>query len=393
MNLWSFQTPARSAENSMHHSVCPASAFSLVRLTLALVLLRCETSFAVGTEPQYSAKGRLEAITRSTPLDQPHTNYSGFFVEVTHGRYKIRITLSGSTNQYYEYAFDNGTMTLLHHVGPATRQTAASGASPPAMFPARIETRESPPNDGSRAQFVWLALASQNVFAEAKSHMFPIWFPEDPTTRRQPVELRIYYDLLEGSAGLPSRLIFLNEGSYCAYNPARRTVDVLPLVPPYDRGFTNAVYQVLALTNTPRWSLPREFVFVAYSSPVGAGEVPFERIMLHGFVDEAGEMTNDYAKIAKFTGTASVVDFRMSGAVHKSGRTGEYQYAAYPVTNAQWLASNQLSAVRHRIEKNIFREQAAAINSPSRIVLLKVIIVLIAFVALPIFWRLFRRKV
>lgn len=379
-------------ENSEICSACSTWVGPVAALALLLHFLPTQDLFAGDTKPQYSASGRIEVVTRTTPLDQALTNRTDFYVEVSEGRYKVRITPLGTTNQYYEYAFDNGAMTVLHHVSPAAGHIAATpGSNVPAMFPARIELRESPPNDGTRAQFVWLALASQNYFATARSHLLPIWFPEDPKTRRQPFEMQIYYDVLDRAPHLLSRLVFLSDGFYRSYNPARRSVDVLQLVPPFDRGFTNAVYQVLALTNNSGHVLPKEFLFVAYSSPVGLGEIPFERLMVHGTVDETSDLVRDSAQIAGFAGTASVVDFRISGTLKRAGEISQYHYAAYPVTNAQWLASNQLPEIRHRVENNIL-QQPIRNPSPSRAVLVRILVAGIAFGALPIFWRLCRRK-
>jgi len=326
--------------------------FFVARFLIACLLLTFLGEWCVYAQ-EYFAKGQIEVVVKSGPSPEGKTNSIGFYVEVLGTKYRIKIVTSDSDDRYYEYTSEDGVMYILHHVTGISRSlnnrhdTRTNDA-----FPVRIEEREIPPNDGTRAQFVWLALASHSFFANLTSnYMAPIWSPEDPQTRRQPFSMPVVPELFRESPRLPLKVSFLNDGVYRSYNPATKRLDEIPLNPPFDRGYTNAVYQAIVITNTPKNTLPAEFVFVVYSSPLNPGELPFERVMIRGMVNEVGDFAPGGARMGTFSGRASVVDYRVKGVVRTSGRIGEYKYAAYPVTNAAWLNSNQLAVINKRTEK------------------------------------------
>ena len=230
----------------------------------------------------------------------------------------------------------NRTVALL--------ETPIRGSSA-VRYPSTIEQREVPPNDGSRAQFVWFALASASFFSHfTNSAMVPIWSPEDPATRRQPFEMLTFVDGLSGSPGLPGFASFVNDGFYRSYNPATRSVDVIALKPPYDRGYTNAFYRATDVNNSAGLALPARFIFMVYSTPLGVGEVPFERSVAEGVVHHAEPAPEEAAGPPAFQGVASVADYRISTS------DSRYPYAAYSITNGQWLNGTGVEALRVQIE-------------------------------------------
>ncbi len=307
---------------------------------------------------EYFAKGQIEVVTKLAANSAGEQETLRFYVEVIGNNFKIRIEETKKNDWYYEYAYENGLMQILHHIvrsNEGSRQIAGvSQTSNSLMFPARIEAREIPPNDGTRAQFVWFALASQGYFAkQTNEFILPIWSPEDPLTHRQPFQMLSFREMLPEFPHLPAKVDFVNDGFYRSYNPVTKALDTWELAAPYDAGYTNAIYQVLALTNTIRNSLPEEFVFAVYSSPVSLGDVPFERVVVRGTLQQVGDSAPEGAKLAKFTGVASVVDYRVGGEVRRNGSIAKYKYSAYSVTNAAWLNSNQLAQVKARTERTL----------------------------------------
>jgi len=332
----------------------------------------------------YSARGRIQVTTKLAANDAGKKETLGFYVEVVGQKYKIRMEESNRPDWYYEYAFDKHEMRTLHHV-KRTPRDSSTNASP--VFPARIEEREIPANDGTRAQFIWLAMASSRFFAgRTNEQMLPIWSPEDPQIRRQPFSMLTFVETIRESPALPAKVSFINDGFYRSYNPVKKALDVEPLSPPYDKGYTNAIYQVLAVTNTSTQTLPAHFVFAVYSSPIGAGEVPFERVLIRGVTSQVSDAAPEKAEIAGFDGLASVADYRIHGAVRRSGRVSEYKYAAYPVTNANWLNSTQLQATRSRVERRLEQKLAKAGNGNRKVVLTAVFVLSLVPLAW-IFWR------
>ncbi|MCW5555311.1 MAG: HlyD family secretion protein [Verrucomicrobiae bacterium] len=330
---------------------------------------------------EYSAKGHIRVETRVAATGPGKTNGWNFYVEAIGDNYKVRIEDLKSADDYYEYACENGVMHIVHHVLPV--KSPDTPAAMPLMFPARIEEREIPPNDGTRAQFVWFALAAHGFFRTLSEEvMLPIWSPEDPKTRRQPFPMAVFAELLSAPPHLPARVSFVNDGFYRSYNPVTEEMDVRKLAPPYDSGFTNAIYQVLSLTNTAKHTLPARFVFAVYSSPIRAGDVPFERVLVRGWVDEVADHAREKAQIARFTGEASVVDYRIRGTVQSLGQTSEYQYGAYPVTNAHWLNPDQRARLRGRIEHGIELRHRSTQHANRRLL----IIALLGLLSIPLAW-------
>ena len=322
---------------------------------------------------EYFAKGQIEIVTKLGPTDGGKTNSMGFYVEALGNNYKVRMEEAGRKDRYYEYAFQDPLMYILHHIAGTRGSPETSGrlTNEPTMFPARIEERETPPNDGTRAQFVWFALASRGFFANlTNEYMLPLWAPEDPKTHRQPFSMMVFRELLPEPPQLPAKVSFINDGFYRSYNPVTKVVDVKPLNAPFDKGYTNAIYQVIALTNTAKNTLPAEFVFAVYSSPLNLGEIPFERVMVRGVVAEAGDSAPEGARISYFDGRATVVDYRINGSVRRAGLVSEYKYAAYPVTNGAWLTSNQLANVRKGMAKTEELRLESRLRQSPRIVII-----------------------
>jgi len=232
-------------------------------------------------------------------------------------------------------------MFVLHHLECAqpadSKQSGSAILKPP--YPAIVEYRESPPTDGSRGQFIWFAYASSKFFQSVSNGLIlPIWDPEDPKTRRQPFEMQTVFELSRLPPGLPSVVTFLNDAFYRSYNPATRSLDVIPLQPPFDKGFTKAVYRVTAVTNTPLNEIPASFVFTVYATPIGNGAELFERIVLRGITTQCRDGAPEGQSRPLFEGLASVADFRFHGDAHAPNNPNMiYRFARYSITNGNWV--------------------------------------------------------
>jgi hypothetical protein len=321
--------------------------FVVYRLALLRTLIFCMVTLGTQTYAQeYSASGELITITKASPIDIGKEDKLLFYIEVIGNKYKIRVEEPMLTNWYYEYAFDGTSMIVLNHT-ERTNTNATSSNRKQNYFPAHIAPREIPPNDGTRAQFIWIALTSSQFFSQRKNNfLLPIWSPEDPKIHRQPFMMLGFVEMLKEKPNLPASVSYINDGFYRSYNPATKSNDVIPLAPPYDGGFTNALYQVISLTNTAKYTLPSEFVFVTYSSPVSSGMPPFERSFVRGVVTAVSDTARDRAEIIDFAGVATVADYRIQGTAKRAGQIAEYRYAAYPVSNANWLDANSLQKLK-----------------------------------------------
>jgi hypothetical protein len=366
-------------------------------LTHALCLLATMLPTLLSGAGGYSAEGHLEVRAKLAPSQPPTATRFGFSVDVADDRYRIKTWRLADETNYHEYTFSEGTMYIFHHLarteplpgGPVTNFNGVRYAS-------TIEPREIPPNDGSRAQFVWFAYASSAFLRTFTNNaMVPIWSPEDPAIRKQPFDMIVFIDKLPRPPQLPAFASFINDGFYRSYNPATKSVDVIALSAPYDRGYTNAFYKAIDETNVLGVLLPTHFVFVVYSTPIGTTDLPFERLVVEGELARVREPTNDIASPPSFLGVADVTDFRVRGALSAGSVTGQYAYAAYPITNAKWLDAAQLSGIRKKLEsrKRLELEMKARLRGRPRGRAAVLCALLLVSCALPyILWRTKRRS-
>jgi hypothetical protein len=302
--------------------------------------------------PNFTADGQLEVSYRSRPNDPWSKKTWTFSADILKNRYRIRMFATSNTNDYYSYTFENGEMYTLYHL---TNKVAAPGLkyvpTADSPDPGFIEHREIPPNDSPRCQFVWLALASNDFFERQTNRhtMLPIWIVEDPKTRTQPFEMQIYFERLNGKPRLPASVSFINDGVYRSYNPATGLSDIIPLKPPYDKGFTNALYQVISTKTSFGLELPEEFLFVAYSTPIG-NATPFELLQVHGWIASVGQFKGEEFNLHAFKGNAQIYDYRVSAAVHVLESNRISPFIAYPVTNGAWLSEPAVARVRSDAE-------------------------------------------
>ena len=259
----------------------------LSHLVLYALIGSCACMPCWGQEEQITAKGQIAVSTRVGPNELARTNQLGFEVTIGNSAFRIRCEVPEAVTNYAEYVFDGTNMHILYHL----EKTRRPGSDTPELthtFPAWIEQRQIPPNDGWRAQYIWLAYASHGLLPGITNSMLrPLWYPDDPALRSPPFEMPVYITLLTNEVfRLPQSVEFLNDGTYRSYNPATRKTDILALRFPYRSGFTNAIYRVLECTNFYGAVLPVRWVFTAYSTPLGKGESPFERIVIEGSARE-----------------------------------------------------------------------------------------------------------
>jgi hypothetical protein len=189
---------------------------------------------------------------------------------------------------------------------------------------------------------------------------------------------------------LPSLVSFVNDGFYRSYNPSTKALDVIPLSAPYDQGFTNAFYKVLETTNVAFGEIPSRFLFLAYSTPVGVGSQPFERLIVRGTTDAIYSFVRDLISTPQFSGIANVADYRISGSIQANGTNAEYNYAAYPITNSEWqLDTAALARVREKAAQRLNSQlegQKRTMRSNSNKRLLVALVVVVNTILLAWMW-------
>lgn len=122
---------------------------------------------------------------------------------------------------------------------------------------------------GDYAAFIWLANCSQRYLNAMGDQTLPqVWPYEHPMQlmTNNTVCAVVFRESTPDAP--PKRVTFLNDGT--DFDPFEKTLIRKPLPPPFDRGYTNAVYEVAAFTNLNGSEFPKSFSLSAYARRVDA---------------------------------------------------------------------------------------------------------------------------
>lgn len=119
-----------------------------------------------------------------------------------------------------------------------------------------------PRGDHTFAAPIWLAYASCDYINSATNgRMRKIWLDgQRYNTNDVKIDLRRWPD----PPNAIQTLTFLNEG-YRVVELANSTIQIIPLQPPYNKGYKEVVYSVDSVTNLGSLQLPRRFSLVKYT--------------------------------------------------------------------------------------------------------------------------------
>ncbi len=208
------------------------------------------------------------------------------------------------------------------------------------------------------AALLWFAYCSATFLDQQRDRAAPrLWPPEDPE-EAQATNLAAARLLREPEAPwLPTRAWFLHAGT--RLTPLPSGMISAPLGPPFNDGYTNAVFEVQSFTNCQQRAYPASFTLTCYS-PRGAGLQTGPRF--RGEISSVTITPEPVNFIPRLPVTTLVEDKRLA----MSGTGPSRQYIAPPgpwltTTNQALLTGYQrqmLAAMRARAEK---RRHAAAL--------------------------------
>ena len=116
-----------------------------------------------------------------------------------------------------------------------------------------------PKPDESFCTPIWLALASGCVLNSNLTEVLPqLWPFDDPELLDQDFSLEAQWLMLSNNGNFAEQVVFFSDGNYRARSLGKSVL--LPAPPPYDKGYTNAIYRVESLTNFAGSMYPRDFV-------------------------------------------------------------------------------------------------------------------------------------
>lgn len=211
-------------------------------------------------------------------------------------------------------------------------------------------------------EVLWLAFVPRcNVLSLTNSLMTPIWPSGSPKSLTPPYKLPVRFKTFAGPVGFLEVLAYVNEGVYRRFDTNGSMV-VEPLVGRYAKGYTNALYQVTKITNTPVGIFPLECAFTRYADipPDYEGSMQMltrSEIQVTNILE-----TNGVADFRPAFGhrSAQVYDYRVAGSVKIAGTVEvPYDCVRYSISNGAWPSSNELAGTRELMETQIRSQYAA----------------------------------
>lgn len=216
----------------------------------------------------------------------------------------------------------------------------------------------------SSEEILWLAFASKCYLSSlTNSTMQPLWPLDDASLEKTNYRMSVIIKTFNDQLGLLQNIAYLNDGLYRGFDHNRGSY-IEPLADPYSKGYTNALYEVQQLTNSPFGILPLDSVFTRYAVPLGYSG-PILTISKTEILVSNIEIPKVNVAFLPTVDQISVVDFRLAGNVPIAGNIKvPYDYIRYRVTNGQWLSASSQMDVRQQYEtgvKNQFAKEKKSI--------------------------------
>lgn len=257
----------------------------------------------------------------------------------------IRTTRLDS-GDYVEALVEGGVIQTFYFF---TATNLASGGKP--VQTAEIAHREFPRADASNIGYLWLAYGSACYFdSRTTNRLAPLWIQDDPTLEKQGFRMEAGW-LRENGERLPRQVIYLNDGMKRIQRGGVSVVE--PWLPPFDRGFKQAIYEASNGTNLHGVFVPTDFTFTRNGlRPDGSGGFNLDVIT---YTEAKAEHVTEIAELdlasPHFVGTADIVDFRYADS------NPAVSQMWFQVTNGNWPDTRQ---VGQAYEKQIrMREKAS----------------------------------
>lgn len=277
-----------------------------------------------------------------------------FKVEVDGCDWLIR-TSSLDDCSYVEKGFRQGDLFNL------AMYCANSHGRPTNTYAGLIESDELPDDDGSQINYLWLAYASACYFDREFGNTFrPVCCLDDRELRTERFKVQSYLERSEFSPHLPTWVVYLNDGYYRVNSSGRRMAFKAP--PPFDLGYTNAIYAVGVLTNCGTSQVPLEFEFTRFAVPrddsARMGLVVRTRIV--GKVTTIAERHSSLVLLPQFPGEFYVKDNRY---ISRNPPIGQLRYK---VRDGEWLEETNIAVAKAtEIKQQALQEQALRRRSKS----------------------------
>lgn len=304
---------------------------------------------------QFRASGDITYVT--TRVSLPAETIQNYSFEVCVLNCASRLSTTNSQKSAaFELSCESGVQYRLWTIldastaaGLIVNRTGKGSVTITNKYVAEVEYGEVPPDDGTTLNYLWLAYGSRCYFAGLTTNRLrPIWALDDPALRSDGFTVPGFWKL-DPDGGLPAEVVYMNDGFCRARDSAGKPV-VFKWQAPFDQGFTNAAFTVVAATNVGGIMVPLEWNFVRY----GIRSEQFGGYQLSKITETRGRVTTFSVDpvqgplLPSFSGVAKVSDFSFSGSNYA------VPLLEYAVTNGVWPSTED----RFRVYSNAARLQA-----------------------------------
>ncbi|MEO5802982.1 MAG: hypothetical protein ABIR24_05595 [Verrucomicrobiota bacterium] len=149
-----------------------------------------------------------------------------------------------------QVAFDAGTVYELD-------------SFPSGVRAATIKNVDIPDDDGTCANYFWLAYASACYFEHATNNKLkPIWMLDDPYLVDEQFTVKAKWSNSPQAPHLPKQIVYFSDGIYRHLTDGKR--GSYSASAPFNQGYTNALYETLSVTNLSGLEIPSEFKFTRF---------------------------------------------------------------------------------------------------------------------------------
>jgi hypothetical protein len=175
---------------------------------------------------------------------------------------------------------------------------------------------------------IWLGYGSGCWFAKVSDSLLRPAYMVDEALDASTHRVRGEWRTLDKQSGLPAWVAYFNDGKTFK----RPGLPLGTADPPYDKGFTNAIYEVMGSTNVDGWVLPTSFRLTTFG-PKPGGQTPDELLPITEIAATARRVRRSLRSdpfVPPLPGNTFVTDGRTQGGPISNG----YVYLS---TNGTWL--------------------------------------------------------
>jgi hypothetical protein len=259
---------------------------------------------AVGAVPEarFQAEGDLSYVVRDgQKVVAEHTRQ--FSVAVAGCKWIIRIWDSTGTSTngilYSQAGFDGTNIYRVTAFEVSTAESAVASSAAAKRYTNEVDGRLLTIRNNAAAVVipgnfpvpsrmdpfiipVWLAYASGCSFEESRNGLLRPVYALDRSLDVSTYRVKADWRTLGAQTGVPAWVAYFNDGR----TVTRPDGQVGAADPPYDQGFTNAVYEALTLTNLGGLGIPLSFRLTTFSAKPG-GRTPGELLAVAEFTASA----------------------------------------------------------------------------------------------------------